>query len=198
MIDIKLLPIDLAQRWPPYLLDKKEMLALAHAAALELQKFQNELDRVYKNHYVETADEAGLARWEKLYDIQPRNDSNLDDRRMEILTKMQTRRPYTKRMLYSLLKVLLGENNFALNIDTAHYLVTVTLELRRKNQVNAVAELLRRIIPANMDYLIQIRYNQYYMLTKFTFDELKEYTVLEVKESTEIKRIYLERGGKLL
>ena len=177
MIDIKLLPIDMAQYWPPYLQNKQEMLALAHAVKVELQKFQNEVDRVYKNQYVMTADEEGLARFEALpnINIKPRNDATLEDRRMAILAKMQTRLPYTKRMLNQLLKALLGEGMYTLTISTKDYLVTVIVELKRKNQIQAVADLLRRVIPVNMDYLIQVRYNQYYMLTTLTYAQLKEY-----------------------
>lgn len=200
MIDIKLLPIDMAQYWPPYLQNKQEMLALAHAVKVELQKYQNEVDRVYKNQYVMTADEEGLARFEALpnINIKPRNDATLEDRRMAILAKMQTRLPYTKRRLKQLLTALLGEGMFDLDIRTPEYMVYVTVELKRKNQINAIADLLRRAIPANMDYKIQVRYNQYYMLTKFTYEELKGYTYQQLKEDPRIKEIYLERGGVLI
>lgn len=201
MIDIKLLPIDMAQYWPPYLQNKQEMLALAHAVKVELQKYQNEIDRVYKNQYVMTADEEGLARFEALpnINIKPRNDATLEDRRMAILAKMQTRLPYTKRMLNQLLKALLGEGMYTLTISTKDYLVTVIVELKRKNQVQAVADLLRRVIPANMDYLIQVRYNQYYMLTTLTYAQLKEYGKYgDLKEDPEIKEQYLEAGGTLI
>lgn len=198
MIDLKTLPVDILRSWPPYLQEKLEMQELAETLNLSLKELYAAMDKAYRNFFVMTADEEGLARFEAYYDIQPRNDSTLEDRRLEILAKMQTRLPYTKRMLNQLLKALLGEDMYTLEIKTSEYLVKVTVELRRKNQVQSVADLLRRVIPANMNYEILIRYNQYYMLTKFTYEELAAYTCDEVKESPEIKEIYLERGGELI
>lgn len=198
MIDLKTLSVDILRSWPPYLQEKLEMQELAETLNLSLKELYAAMDKAYRNFFVMTADEEGLARFEAYYDIQPRNDSTLEDRCLEILAKMQTRLPYTKRMLNQLLKALLGEDMYTLEIKTSEYLVKVTVELRRKNQVQSVADLLRRVIPANMNYEILIRYNQYYMLTKFTYEELAAYTCDEVKESPEIKEIYLERGGELI
>ncbi len=198
MIDLKTLSVDILRSWPPYLQEKLEMQELAETLNLSLKELYAAMDKAYRNFFVMTADEDGLARFEDYYGIQPRNDSTLEDRRLEILAKMQTRLPYTKRMLNQLLKALLGEDMYTLEIKTSEYLVKVTVELRRKNQVQSVADLLRRVIPANMNYEILIRYNQYYMLTKFTYEELAAYTCDEVKESPEIKEIYLERGGELI
>lgn len=198
MIDLTTLPVDILRSWPPYLQEKKEMQELAKTLKLSLRDLYTETDKVYHNFFVMTADEDGLARFEAYYNIQPRNDSTLEDRRLEILAKMQTRLPYTKRMLNSLLKALLGEGMYTLEIQTNNYLVRVVVELKRKNQVNSVASLLRRVIPANMGYEVVVRYNQYYMLTKFTYAELEGYTYQQLKEDPRIKEIYLERGGKLV
>ena len=200
MIDIENLPVSISGRWPEFLQNKKELQAVSYTLEEEFKKLRKETDRVYKNHYVMTADADGLARFERLPNInlKPRDDSTLEDRRMAILAKMQTRLPYTKRRLKQLLTALLGEDMFDLDIRTSEYMVYITVELKRKNQVNAIADLVRRAIPANMDYKIQVRYNQYYLLTKFTYAELKEYTYQRLKEDPRIKEIYLERGGKLI
>ena len=198
MIDIKGLPVDILQSWPEYLQDKREMQAIAETLNASLKDYYTETDATYRNLFVASADEAGLERYESFYGIQPRNDSTLDDRRMEILTKMQTRMPYTKRMLNGLLTSLLGADSYTLEVKTSEYKVTVIVELKRKNQVNAVAALLRRAIPANMLYEITVRYNQCYQLSKFTYAELKAYTCAQVREAPEIREAYLERGGKLI
>lgn len=198
MIDVTNQPTDLVRLWPPYLQNKKEMLEIARIAGIRQKKFQQETNKVYHNRFVMTADEDGLARYEKIYNIQVRNDSTIEDRRLEILTKMQTRTPYTKRLLNQLLKSLLGEGNYTLDIQPKQYTVEVTVELKRKNQVNSVAALLRRVIPANMGYEIQVRYNQYYMLTKMTYAELQEYKYNELMESPEIRQDYLDAGGTII
>ena len=200
MIDFENLPIDIAGRWPEFLQNKKELQAVAYTIEEEFKKLRKETDRVYRNHYVMTADADGLARFERLPNInlKPRDDSTLEDRRMAILAKMQTRLPYTKRRLKQLLTALLGEGMFELDVRTSEYMVYVTVELKRKNQVNAIADLVRRAIPANMDYKIQVRYNQYYMLTKFTYAELEGYTYEQLKTDPEIKDIFLERGGEII
>ena len=87
---------------------------------------------------------------------------------------------------------------YTLTIETSKYDVTVSVELTRKNQVNAVADLLRRIVPANMFCNVRVKYNQYYMLSKFTYAELKQFTYKDLKDNPEIKEIYLDRGGTIL
>ena len=192
------LPIDLIRLWPDYLHDYKEMQEINRVLAQAFRNYNVRLQHIYENHYVSTAHEDGIARFESELGIIPRDDATLEDRRFEVLTKLRNRPPYTKRTLKMLLDSLLGVGMYTLDIRVKDYQVDVLVELKRRNQVNAVADLLRRVIPANMGYTVQVRYNQYYLLTKFTYAELKKYTYKDLRENPRIKEIYLDRGGTIL
>ena len=197
MRNLLLQSCDLIRLWPDYLHNYKEMQEINEVLAFAFKNYLSRTQRMYENHYVLTAHEDGIARFESELGIIPREDASLEDRRFEVLTKLRNRPPYTKRALKMLLDSLLGVGMYTLTIETSKYDVTVSVELTRKNQVNAVADLLRRIVPANMFCTVKVKYNQYYMLSKFTYAELKQYTYRDLRENPRIKEIYLERGGKL-
>lgn len=198
MKNLLALPREVIRLWPDYLHGYQEMQEINRILALEFTNYTSRLQQVYENQFVYTANEDGIARFESELGIYPREDANLEDRRFEVLTKLRNRPPYTKRTLKLLLDSLLGIGMYDLKISTNNYMVSVAVELKRKNQVNALADLLRRVIPANMFFKIQIKYNQYYLLTKFTYAELKKYTYQDLRENPQIKEIYLDRGGILV
>lgn len=197
MRNLLLQSYDIIRLWPDYLHSYREMQEINETLAFAFKNYLSRTQRMYENHYVMTAHEDGIARFEAELGIIPRDDASLEDRRFEVLTKFRNRPPYTKRALKMLLDSLLGVGMYTLTIETSKYDVTVSVELTRKNQVNAVADLLRRIVPANMFCNVKVKYNQYYMLSKFTYAELKQFTYSDLRDNPRIKEIYLERGGKL-
>lgn len=198
MRNLLLQSYDIIRLWPDYLHSYREMQEINETLAFAFKNYLSRTQRMYENHYVMTAHEDGIARFEAELGIIPRDDASLEDRRFEVLTKLRNRPPYTKRALKMLLDSLLGAGLYTLSIDTSKYDVTVSVELTRKNQVNAVADLLRRIVPANMFCNVKVKYNQYYMLSKFTYAELKQFTYRDLRENPRIKEIYLDRGGTIL
>ena len=125
-------------------------------------------------------------------------DDSLEDRRVAILAKLNTRLPYTRRVLIQFFNNLVGADGYTLRIDYGRRMIFLKIELSRKNQVAAIARMLRQVLPANMMFDIKLKYNQVYMLKVFKPDELKTYTVGQIKVDERLKRDFLAKGGELI
>lgn len=198
MIDFTKTTVGISRYWPDFYKDYPDLLAVAQAKEAALREAQAAVQAAYTNNFVYAADETGLAHYERELGIIPTTDATLEDRRVEILARLNARMPYTKRVLKRFLDNLVGADGYAMTIDAAAYTVILKIELKRKNQVASVASLLRKVLPANMSYAVQIRWNQVYMLSKLTFKELAAYKVSDLKENPEIKEIFINRGGVLI
>lgn len=163
-----------------------------------LEEANNSLDRIKADLYIETATERGLARHEKTLGILAPEGASLEDRRIAIIAYLNTKIPYTKNGLHYFLTSLVGKDGYALSIDYAKRNLLLKLDLSRKHQLQAIKDMLRRIIPANMEMSVTLRYNQVYMLKQFTVDELKAYTVEDLRSNGEIKQKFIEKGGVLI
>jgi hypothetical protein len=196
--DITALKINIEGYWPEFYREYKDLLAIAAALDVQLKQTQKTVQSAHTNGFVYLADEDGIARYEKEFGIIPAADANLEDRRVEVVSRLNSRTPYTKRVLKRFLDNLVGADGYTMAVDYANHMVKIMIELKRKKQVASVSELLRRVLPANMDYVCQIRYNQLYMLKKFTFTELAKYKISDLKDDPEIKEIFVSRGGELI
>ena len=198
MIDITEREISVASYWPPFFHEYQELMQIAISQDIELQECLKVMESIHHNNYAYTADIVGLARFEKLLGIIVPENATLEDRRIAIIARLNVRMPYTKRVLKRFLDNLVGTDGYTMSIDYANHKVTIKIELKRRNQVNAVNELLRKVLPANMLYDLQIRFNQWYMLTKFTYAELAQMTCYNLKNSPMVKEEYIRRGGVLM
>lgn len=198
MIDFTSYKTDLSKYYPEFLAEYEELKALGQAIEFELDEFHKQIESVHHNLMASTADEDGLKRFEKIYGLYPTDDATIEDRRLAILAKMTAKMPYTKRALATLLDSLVGEDGYTLRIETAEYMVYVAVELKRMNQINAISDLLRKVIPANMGYDLQIRYNQYYMLEPFAYSKTSSYTYEQLRSDTSIRDAFINQGGVLI
>lgn len=183
----------------PDVISKSEyMRNLANAEDLGLSLLKNNYDEIFKNLYVETATVDGIERYEQMLGILHKLDDSLEDRRVAILAKLNTRLPYTRRVLIQFFNNLVGADGYTLRIDYGRRMIFLKIELSRKNQVAAIARMLRQVLPANMMFDIKLKYNQVYMLKVFKPDELKTYTVGQIKADERLKRDFLAKGGQLI
>ncbi len=56
------------------------------------------------------------------------------------------------------------------------YTLTVKVALSAKSNFDDVDDLVRRIAPANLVIIVELKYNQYETLSKFTHRQLANYT----------------------
>jgi hypothetical protein len=188
----------IVEYFPDVISKSEHMRNLANAEDLGLSLLKNDYDEILRNLYVETATVDGIERYEQMLGILHKLDDSLEDRRVAILAKLNTRLPYTRRVLIQFFNNLVGADGYTLRIDYGRRMIFLKIELSRKNQVAAIARMLRQVLPANMMFDIKLKYNQVYMLKVFKPDELKTYTVGQIKVDERLKRDFLAKGGQLI
>ena len=188
----------IVEYFPGVIAKSDHMQNLANAENLGLELISNDYDKLFKNIYVETANTEGVGRFEQMLGILHKLDDSLEDRRVAILAKLNTRLPYTRRVLIQFFNNLVGKDGYTLRIDYGRRTIFLKIELSRKNQIAAISRMLRQVLPANMLVDIKLKYNQVYILKVFKPDELKTYTVGQIKADERLKREFLAKGGQLI
>ncbi|MCI8331679.1 MAG: DUF2313 domain-containing protein [Clostridiales bacterium] len=178
--------VDLVSYLPPFLKEFKENTITLEAENPEFTLMWKVTDWVLYNEFVETADEYGLSRFEKLLGIFPSKEDTMDDRRFRILARYNENVPYTRKSLVSMLELLCGKNGYQLIIDTSNFLVTVKVALTAKNQVESIQKLLERILPCNMKFSIELLYNTWEKMKPYTWNMLASFSWKQIKEEEEV------------
>lgn len=168
--------ISLMKYIPPTLQEIKELQAAYIGQAVGITLYEQEAARQYDNQFIESLDEEGVQRHEKILSIKPRATDSLEDRRFRILARYNEQLPYTIRRLYQQLIALCGEGGFSLNRNTAEKKITVKVALTAKNNFTDVGKLMDKEIPQNMIIDLSLLYNQHSTLAQFTHSQLATFT----------------------
>ena len=167
---------------PPFLAEYREYQQIMAIEQTEFDKILARIELLLENQFIATCDEEAVVRYERMYGIIPIAGSNLEERKFNLLAKLNSELPYTYKKLEEMLKNLCGENGFILNVDANQYLVQVKVELEAKNNVTAVERMLQNTLPANMLYKVSLLHNQYSALAEYTHAQLSAYTHKELRE----------------
>lgn len=73
--------------YPPVIKQIKEIQQIAYAEDIEFEKLNSFINKVALNMFVTTADESGVARFEKMFGIVPQTTQTLEERRLHIMSK---------------------------------------------------------------------------------------------------------------
>ena len=175
---------ELINRLPEFLRDIREYKALMQVEDIYINLLWNGVENALKEQTVEEATEYGISRLEKILKIVPK-DFDEKARRLEIMTRLAKRLPYTPDSLRKILTDLCGQEgeNFTLDIIPEKYVVKVGLNLLNKNDKDSVYEMIRQICPVNMLCNIEVFYNTYNVLSKYTHAQLGNLTYRDLTES---------------
>lgn len=128
--------------------DNRTMQAIYGTQSQELQRASDMVSRAYKNAFIFTADERGISDWEYILDIQPAGD--LEARRSRVIAALLTLPPFTKQVLWNLLRSLLGDIPFDLSIDHENYTIHIAVYTADTRILHEIQDLIVNLIPANM------------------------------------------------
>ncbi len=142
--------VDLVSYLPPFLAEFKEISTALEAENPEFMLVWNAAERVLQNEFIETADEYGISRFEKLLKIAPQGDDSLEIRRSRVFNKWLSTLPYTVKMLIKKLTALCGGDDFVIRKKFEQYEIHITTHLRHYSQIEMLKEMLDEMIPANM------------------------------------------------
>lgn len=167
---------------PPFVQRFKEMAAIMDTEQPEFELAWQNAENTLADQFVDTATINGIKRWEKIYDIVPKGNDTLEERRFVILSKMNEQPPYTLAALTNVLNALCGDDGYSLYMNTNKYEMTVKLALDNEKNFAAVVELLNRILPANIVRNVSV-YNTYGVLYSYTHEQLSQFTHDEIRKN---------------
>lgn len=172
---------------PPVLAGTKEMAAIMAAEQPEVEALWDALRVVLDAGFVQTANSKALSRWERMIGIRPKAADTLEIRRIRILTRMNERLPYTMRVLHQMLAAICGPDGYTVRLFADKYYLRVRVALDQLASYEDVRNMLRRVIPANMQMDLAPDYNTHGDLGQYTHRRLANYSHRELREDVTLK-----------
>ena len=142
--------VDLVSYLPLYLDGYEENPATLEAENPEFILIWNATDRVLKNEFIETADEYGISRFEKILNIFPSKEDTLESRRARVQARWFSSIPYTFKAFVSKLAALCGDTDFTIIKDYEKYRIDIFTDLELFGQVDELEHIIETVMPCNM------------------------------------------------
>lgn len=165
-----------------WLREFREIKILCDKEQKQAEKLWASVESVWNNNFIESLDEHGCQRWEKMLKLQVKDSYTLEDRRNNIAARNAERRPYTYRGLLRILDAMCGKDGYTSDLETSTYTLIIKVQLTSKNMLSDVNDLLDRIVPANMVLDVDLAYNVYAFLNAYTYEQLEAYTYQQLRE----------------
>lgn len=115
----------------------------------EFDLFRENVQKVVENFFPNTADRSAIERFEELLDIVPLPTQTLQDRRQQVITKLNYKLPYTEIQLRKMLAAVLGWENYKLIIE--HLKAKLYIYEDNPTAIESSRKLFWDIIPMNME-----------------------------------------------
>ncbi|MDE5910260.1 MAG: YmfQ family protein [Lachnospiraceae bacterium] len=142
--------VDLLSYLPPFLQEFKENRETLNAENPEFILAWNGADRVLKNEFIETADEYGISRFERILKITPLKTDTLEIRRRRVMLRWFDRIPYTLRAFLEELSEICRDSDFSVVKEYLKYKIGITTDLEEAGQVEELDRLIEEMMPCNM------------------------------------------------
>lgn len=142
--------VDLVSYLPPFLAEFKEIAVTLEAENPEFVLVWNAAERVLYNEFIETADEYGISRFEKILNILPSKEDTLESRRARVQARWFNTIPYTMKSFLAKLIALCGDSDFTVTKEYEKYKVEILTNLELFGQVEELERIIDSMIPCNM------------------------------------------------
>lgn len=143
----------LLSRLPDLLHGIREFKALTETEKLEFNQLAESIDKTLDDQFIETATLKAIERREKMLNIiaDPYIES-LENRRIRILNRYQTKPPFTKRYLQKQLDTLLGVGRSDVTVNPEEFILTVTTSIDDAFLFREMEYTINTVKPANIIY----------------------------------------------
>lgn len=162
---------------PIFLQNVREFEIISNLENEELEKLKLQIDNILKEVIVNTSEDYGLRRYEKIYNIDVVSD-DIDVRRFNIISKINNKAPFTYKWLDNKLKQLVGENNYKIKIEYHNYKIIISIVYLFGDIVETLQKDLKELLPSNL--IIQINLFSNCNLYLASIIHKKKYIKLEV------------------
>lgn len=145
--------VDLIAYLPPFLAEYEELREILKAEEPELSLLWDNARSVIYNQFITTADENGIAAYERLLSLLPESSDSLEQRRARVMSKWLAKLPYTYKALIERLGALCG-NDFSLKCNFEKYSVSAVVHFRKYSDFLQVKRLFKEMMPANIYWAV--------------------------------------------
>ncbi len=167
--------------WPDAIKEYREFQELANAVNPEITSLWQTLSDMLDDRFIATAKESGIARREKMLNIHPFVDDDLESRRFRIQAKWNDKIPYTYKDLRKKLDNLCGADDYEISRDLSAHTLNVRIELVKSRMFDEVDRVVRKIAPANLIVTVELRCNQHSKYIGYTHGQLSAYTHYQLR-----------------
>lgn len=148
--------VELAQYLPPYIKEYREPAEALKAEDPEFDLQWEASERVFRNRFILSADEAGMEQYETMLGIFPSSGDTLENRRMRVLARWNQQLPYTLRRLGETLQSLFGEEGYRIEASKlADYQIGITLINQDDPMVQTVKDMMAGWLPVSLVLYLQ-------------------------------------------
>lgn len=161
---------------PSFLQEYKEIKNITATEQKEFDLLWQKHEKTLKNAFIKTTDIEGIKRWEKIVGINARADASLEERRFSVRVKTNEDIPYTYRSLVKKLTSLCGKDGYSVLMNPSKYIIDIKIELAAKNNFDAVKEMVKRVLPANIVCNVELLYNQHKDYIGSTYGQMVTYS----------------------
>ena len=117
--------VQIIKYWIKELRRVAEFKEIAKTEDIEFLRLYGETDRALKNLFIETADEYGVKRLEKVAGIYPDSEDTLEQRKARLYVYWNDKEPYTEGELRNRLESLCGAGNYEIDSDYRNFLIRI-------------------------------------------------------------------------
>ncbi len=143
--------VELVSYLPPFMQEYQEPVEALKAENPEFLIVWKAVDRILSNHFISTADEYGISRFEKMLGILPSREDTLESRRSRVQSKWFNTIPYTMKMLLQKIAVLCGETDFEITGDFSdNYIIQIHTSLELFGQTEQLKAIIDEVLPCNL------------------------------------------------
>ncbi len=166
---------------PPFLQEYQEIQAIAKVEDKVLEALWQAFTSLEENQWIQTANEEGIRRREKMMGL-PGSTLSLEERRTRILSNWNAAIPFTDETFRQWVDSMMGDAPYTLVIDGSRYLVELTLHKMYSARTTLFLTTGRNMVPANMEMRIEFLYNQYSQCHAFTHGALAAWQHRQLSE----------------
>ena len=148
--------VDLISYLPPFMQQYKEPVSALKAKEPEFTTVWEAVDRILYNHFISTADEYGIGRFEKLLGIRPSCEDTLETRRWQVQLKWSAMVSYTLPRLREFLISVLGEDGFLLKSSDEYNLELILIN-KADEVYRTITNTLQEWLPVNIVFYMESR-----------------------------------------
>lgn len=139
---------------PQYYKDVREIDIIANAVIYVLSNLRAEILQILANNFVQTANEYGVERLERILDITPDPTLDLESRRQRVLSKMATSTIFTLRVLQTNLQEMCDNGEYTLDMNYDTFYMDLKVRVGKKGMLDVLYDLLYTMLPAHVGFYL--------------------------------------------